>query len=206
MHLSTRIILILLTLFVDVLSFQARDKGGVLDNIPDSSTRVDGYDSPTLVRSRMASMPLHDIEGLWEFAGEGSMMAIERVPGTDGATSLYRAIVVKSADISLREGTVMGYLTPTSKRGVYDARIYSSRTDDHTRLTGPSHNTITLSEDGSRITFKAYGRKLRFNWWRLLLPYMYRTLFTPQERPSGDIEGCIRVYPTPVVPLNPRYL
>lgn len=114
--------------------------------------------------------------------------------------------MVKSADISLREGTVMGYLTPTSKRGVYDARIYSSRTDDHTRLTGPSRNTITLADDGSRISFKPYGRKLRFNWWRLLLPYMYRSLITPQERPAGDIEGCVRVYPTPAVPLNPRYL
>lgn len=206
MHLSTRITLISLTLFVNALALQARGKGGVLDNIPDSSTLVEGYDSPTLVKSRMATMPLHDIEGLWEFAGEGSMMAIERVSGTDGASALYRAIVVKRADISLREGTVMGYLTPTSKRGVYDARIYSSRTDDHTRLTGPSRNTITLADDGSRISFKPYGRKLRFNWWRLLLPYMYRSLITPQERPAGDIEGCVRVYPTPAVPLNPRYL
>jgi hypothetical protein len=178
----------------------------VLDDIPSRSERIEGYSTPTLVRQRMASMPLHDIEGLWEFAGEGSLMAIERVDGTHGAATLYRLVNVKSADISMREGTVMGYLTPTAKRRQYDARIYSSRSDDHTFLTRPSRNLITLSDDGTRISFKAYGRKFRFNWWRLLLPYMYRHLITPVENHPGDIEGCVRVFPEPSIPLNPRYL
>lgn len=178
----------------------------VLDDIPSRSERIEGYSTPTLVRQRMASMPLHDIEGLWEFAGEGSLMAIERVNGTHGAATLYRLVNVKSADISMREGTVMGYLTPTAKRRQYDARIYSSRSDDHTFLTRPSRNLITLSDDGTRILFKAYGRKFRFNWWRLLLPYMYRHLITPVENHPGDIEGCVKVFPEPSIPLNPRYL
>lgn len=178
---------------------------GVLDNLPDVS-RLDGYESPDSVRARLASMPLHDIEGLWEMTGEGSLMAIERDPATDGASAVYRMIVVRSASVSVREGTVMGYLTPTSQRGQYDARIYSSLSDDHTRLIRPTRNVITLGDEGSRITFRSYGRKLRFNWWRLLLPYMYRTLITPIERSRGDLDGCIRVYPTPSNPLNPRYL
>ena len=178
---------------------------GVLDNLPDVS-RLDGYESPDSVCARMASMPLHDIEGLWEMTGEGSLMAIERDPATDGASAVYRMIVVRSASVSVREGTVMGYLTPTSQRGQYDARIYSSLSDDHTRLIRPTRNVITLGDEGSRITFRSYGRKLRFNWWRLLLPYMYRTLITPIERSRGDLDGCVRVYPTPSNPLNPRYL
>ena len=178
---------------------------GVLDNLPDVS-RLDGYESPDSVRARMASMPLHDIEGLWEMTGEGSLMAIERDPATDGASAVYRMIVVRSASVSVREGTVIGYLTPTSQRGQYDARIYSSLSEDHTRLIRPTRNVITLGDEGSRITFRSYGRKLRFNWWRLLLPYMYRTLITPIERSRGDLDGCIRVYPTPSTPLNPRYL
>ena len=178
---------------------------GVLDNLPDVS-RLDGYESPDSVRARLASMPLHDIEGLWEMTGEGSLMAIERDPATDGASAVYRMIVVRSASVSVREGTVMGYLTPTSQRGQYDARIYSSLSDDHTRLIRPTRNVITLGDEGSRITFRSYGRKLRFNWWRLLLPYMYRTLITPIERSRGDLDGCVRVYPTPSNPLNPRYL
>lgn len=191
-----------------LLMFNSLSAKGVLDGTSGNSETIGGYESPDVVSRRMSQMPLHDIEGLWEFAGEGSLMAIERMSADtdEGAATLYRMVAVKSMDISLREGTVMGYLTPTSKRGQYDARIYSSRSDDRTKLTHPSDNIIMLDDDGSRITFKPYGRKLRFNWWRLLLPYMYRRLVTPIERSKGDTDGCVRVYPAPSVPLNPRYL
>ena len=171
---------------------------GVLDTLPDEDC-LPGYESIAKVTSRMAASPLHDIEGIWE-------MAIERDPATDGASALYRMIVINSASISTRQGTVIGYLTPTSRRGSYDARIYTALSDDHRRLIRPSRNVISLSDDGSRITFKPYGRTLRFNWWRLLLPYMYRSVITPIEHPRGDLDGCVRVYPAPATPLNPRYL
>lgn len=177
----------------------------VLDTLPDEDC-LPGYESIARVTSRMAASPLHDIEGIWEMAGEGTLMAIERDPATDGASALYRMIVINSATISTRQGTVMGYLTPTSRRGSYDARIYTALSDDHRRLIRPSRNVITISDDGSRITFKPYGRTLRFNWWRLLLPYMYRSVITPIEHPRGDLDGCVRVYPAPAIPLNPRYL
>ncbi len=177
----------------------------VLDTLPDEDC-LPGYESIAKVTSRMAASPLHDIEGIWEMAGEGSLMAIERDPATDGASALYRMIVINSASISTRQGTVIGYLTPTSRRGSYDARIYTALSDDHRRLIRPSRNVISLSDDGSRITFKPYGRTLRFNWWRLLLPYMYRSVITPIEHHRGDLDGCVRVYPAPATPLNPRYL
>lgn len=177
----------------------------VLDTLPDE-TCLPGYESTECVAARMSAAPLHDIEGLWEMAGEGTLMAIERDPSTDGASAIYRMIAVRSAVVSLREGTVMGYLTPTSQRGIYDARIYTSLSDDHRCLTNPSRNVITITDDGSRISFRPYGRTLRFNWWRLLLPYMYRTLLTPIERSRGDLDGCVRVFPAPATPLNPRYL
>ena len=178
---------------------------GVLDTLPDEDC-LPGYESIAKVTSRMAASPLHDIEGIWEMAGEGSLMAIERDPATDGASALYRMIVINSASISTRQGTVIGYLTPTSRRGSYDARIYTALSDDHRRLIRPSRNVISLSDDGSRITFKPYGRTLRFNWWRLLLPYMYRSVIPPIEHPRGDLDGCVRVSPAPATPLNPRYL
>lgn len=199
---SPRAVAIYLTIALLHLTATAKS---VLDHLPDEP-RLAGYESVATVTSRLAANPLHDIEGLWEMTGEGTLMAIERDPATDGASALYRMIVVRSASLSLREGTVMGYLTPTSKRGHYDARIFSSLSDDRTRLTKPSRNVIMLGDDGSRISFKPYGRILRFNWWRLLLPYMYRTLITPIERHRGDLDGCVRVFPTPANPLNPRYL
>ena len=78
---------------------------GVLDTLPDEDC-LPGYESIAKVTSRMAASPLHDIEGIWEMAGEGSLMAIERDPATDGASALYRMIVINSASISTRQGTV----------------------------------------------------------------------------------------------------
>lgn len=182
----------------------------VLDRTPDRSERLDGYDTPGIVTSRMASAPLHTVEGLWRFATEGSLMAIERTDSRpldpdEAGVDTYRMVIVRAADISLRPGTIIGYLTPTARRGVYDARIYTSRSDDGTRLHSPKKFTLTLGDDNSRLAIATYGNSLRFNWWRLL-PYMYRRVVTPREKSPGDINGCLRVYPAPATPIEPRYL
>ena len=67
-------------------------------------------------------------------AGEGTFMAIERDPATDGASALYRMIVINSASISTRQGTVIGYLTPTS---------------DETAMTHASTLPYPTTTDGS---------------------------------------------------------
>lgn len=182
----------------------------VLDRVPRSSERLSGYDSAASVTERLAALPLHAIEGLWRFASEGTLMAIERsevrpLHADDAGTSMYRMIVVRAADPTLRPGTVMGYLTPTAKRGVYDARIYTGQSDSGTMLHSPKKFTLTLSDSDSRLAISSYGNSLKFNWWRLL-PYMYRYIFTRKEKSPGDISGCLRVFPTPAIPTEPRYL
>lgn len=183
---------------------------GVLSEVPGRSELIAGYNEPDSVVGRLAAMPLHSVEGLWRFASEGTLMAIERngdkaPSGFDAETTLYRMVVVRAADMALRPGTVMGYLTPTAKRGVYDARIYTSRLDNGTTLHSPKTFTVTLTDDDSRIAISSYGTKLRFNWWKLL-PYMYRYIFTRREKSPGDIQGCLRVFPAPAIPAEPRYL
>lgn len=181
----------------------------MLDGVPSRSEIISGYERDS-VRVRLAEMPLHIVEGIWEFASEGTLMAIERVDGSavSGRTAtatLYRMVVVRGADMALRPGTVMGYLATTSKRGVYDARIFTSRSDDGTTLSSPGTFTITLTDEDSRLTIKEYGKSYIFNWWRLL-PYMYRYLVTRRDRPSGDLDGCVRVFPEPARPIEPVYL
>ncbi len=197
--------LTLLALLLLMGALPAGARRSVLDDVPSVSQLLPAYREDS-VRARLSALPLHEIEGIWEFAGEGSVMAIERDERTSGASTVYRMVTVRSSDLALRPGTVMGYLTPSSKRGVYDARIYSSHTDEGTRLHKPSSCTVTLGDDGTRITVKPYGKMFHVNWWRLLLPYMYRHLITRTERSPGDIEGCLRIFPTPARPQNPRYL
>ncbi|MCM1137701.1 MAG: hypothetical protein NC221_03205 [Duncaniella sp.] len=180
----------------------------LLDDIPKKSEVINGYELAD-VKQRLANLPLHIVEGIWEFASEGTLMAIERAdysprnPGS--AATLYRMVVVKGADMTLRPGTVMGYLSTTSKRGVYDARIFTSRNDDGTELSSPKRYTISLTDEDSRLTIKEYGKKLIFNWWRLL-PYMYRFVLSRRENRPPDMEGCVRLFPEPAIPLEPRYL
>ncbi|MDE6116774.1 MAG: hypothetical protein K2O30_10620 [Duncaniella sp.] len=180
----------------------------MLDGIPSRSEVLAGYERDSAM-SRLGEMPLHIVEGIWEFASEGTLMAIERVDGNvsgrTSAATLYRMVAVRGADMALRPGTVMGYLSTTSKRGVYDARIYTSRSDDGTVLSSAKTFTLTLTDEDSRLVIKEYGKSFVFNWWRLL-PYMYRYLISRRERSSGDIEGCVRVFPEPAVPLEPVYL
>lgn len=181
----------------------------ILDSMPArSAEKLDGYNDPVTVEERMRSMPLHAIEGVWQLTGEGSVIAIEKMPQdvTTAGVPVYRMAVVRSSDISIQPGSVMGYVTPAAKKGQFDARIYTGRTDDHRMLTRPQKVMITLSDDGSRMVYHPYGFKLRFNWWRLLLPYMYRTLLTPMESTRGDADGCVRIFPQPSPPLNPVYL
>ncbi|MCM1521649.1 MAG: hypothetical protein NC039_03230 [Muribaculaceae bacterium] len=187
-----------LILLLAALCAQAR---GVLDDIPQVSPILPGFREDS-VRARMYESPLHEVEGLWEVAGEGTLMAVERVSSTP---ALYVMAVVYSADAALRPGTVMGWLTPGASAGSFDSRIYSSRRDEGTLLSSPAKYSARLADDGTSLTISPYGRKFRLNWWRLLLPYMYRSLVTPMERTKGNIEGFRRVYPEST-PLNPRYL
>lgn len=198
-----RLILSILLLLLTICDVAA--SSSPLDRIPSQSEVLPGYRRDS-VGTRLKALPLHAVEGLWEFTPEGTVMAIERVENRqEQATTLYRMVVVKGADLALRPGTVMGYLVTTSKRGVYDARIYTARRDEGTTLSSPKKFTLTLTDEDSRLTVKGYGKFLKFNWWRLL-PYMYRYLVSQHERSPGDIKGCVRIYPEPAHPLEPRYL
>ena len=212
-HLSV-IFTTLVVLFTTTGVFASTSSKGieakVLDNVPGFSERLTGYDTAAEVAERLSTMPMHSVEGLWRFAAEGTLMAVERVAdrefsADEAGTETYRMVIVRAADLSLRPGTVMGYLSPTAKRGVYDARIYTGRTDDGTKLYSPRTFTLTLGDSDGRMAINRYGTTFSFNWWRLL-PYMYSRLITKREKKPGDINGCIRVYPLPAIPAEPRYL
>lgn len=162
---------------------------------------LEGYREDS-VMARMAVRPLRPVEGVWEVAGEGSRIAVEL---TQTAPERYSVVIVRGADPSLRPGTVMGWLTPAAARGAYAARIFTRRSDDGTLLLRPDSFTAQLDKDGAFLSIVPAGRKLRLNWWRMLLPYLYRQLVTPLEGTEPP-EGFIRVYPAPDPPLTPRYL
>lgn len=213
-NIALTILMPLLWLFVSASAFALTPPKGIeakaLDGVPRFSERLNGYDTASEVTERLSAMPMHAVEGLWRFAAEGTLMAVERtddreISADDAGTVTYRMVIVRAADLSLRPGTVMGYLSPTARRGVYDARIYTGRTDAGTMLHSPKTFTVTLGDSDGRLAISRYGTSYRFNWWRLL-PYMYSRLISKREKGPGDINGCLRVFPAPEIPAEPRYL
>ncbi len=169
--------------------------------LPPRSEVAGGYTADS-VECRLASLPLHDVEGLWRFPGEGSTVAVERIPA--GAATAYRMVMVEPADRAVRPGTVTGILTATSKKGVYECSLYTSAESGGV-LTSPKQFILTVGADGVRFSLRPRGKKLGFRWWRLL-PYMFRYTIYREGYDPDDLGGCVRVFPEPSPPLQPRCL
>lgn len=158
------------------------------------------------VRTRMKGAALDPAEGLWEIAGEGTLVAIERAGGGPRDDHAYNIVAVNTSELAIAAGTVMGHLRPGADANVYSAEIFTGRDDTGVVLTTPKKFTAHLSADGRSLTVNPDGTSLRLNWWRLMLPYLYRSLISPVERHDSQLNGFRRVYPSPDPPFAPRYL
>lgn len=180
----------------------------LVEKLPPVSEVVAGYASHDEVRQRMNSAPLHAIEGIWQFPSTGAVVAIELDPslGKGGYAVRYRMIIIRSPQRTIKPGTVMGLIAPTAKNNVYAAEIYTS-SDGGSRLGSPHGFTLTLA-DNARLSFtKNSGLKVYTNLFRLI-PYLSRVSFRVyrQQYAPRNLDGCLRVFPVPVPPVNPVYL
>lgn len=157
---------------------------------------------------RLRSLPLHPVEGLWQFPGHDAVIEICRddTSSVSDNVARYNMTLILTSDLSVRPGTVVGYLTPTGRYGVYDSRIYTEMSSDgERRLVNPRKYVLTLEDGESRLVMKRYGKKMKFRWWRLM-PYMFRWAISDSEISPGELEGLVRIFPEPAIPLNPVYL
>lgn len=195
----------ILTVVLLIVPF-ARGVAHDMSLLPVNSEVLGGYERDS-VENRMMQAPLHAIEGVWQFLGDGAIIAIEQFDPDMLAGSqnyFYRMVIVKSPMLSIRPGTVMGYVSATAKMGCYEAYVYTSG-GLHGLLSKPRTFTLTLTDD-NRLVFSEYKKEVKVNLWRWL-PYVYRVgLSIKDTRPKG-LDGCVRLFPQPVSqPLNPRYL
>lgn len=201
-----RLGLIATALIMGTMTAGARNPRPAPD-VPATSLTLSGYEDTDSVRARMAASPLHIVEGLWRFPADGGLMAVERcdLGGERERASQYRLVVVDAANRILSPGTVMGYLWATAKRGVYEARLYTSVNREGTQLCNPKYFTLTLDDQESRLSFRKHKTGVRLNLWRLL-PFMFRFSVVRQDNRPDDLDGCVREYPMPALPAEPIYL
>lgn len=168
-------------------------------------TRLEGYGTLSEVEKRMASLPLHPVEGIWEFPADGGLVAVERCELTSGAPRQYRMVVISVANRALLPGTVLGSFRATSQAGVYDGEFFTSVSANGMTPASPRSVTLEFDAASSRLAMRRNRRGLRLNLWRLV-PYVFRFSVTHRDDSPRNLDGWIRVYPPPAIPAEPRYL
>lgn len=176
----------------------------LIDRLPTCSEPPREF-SYSELRRQISEYPLHHIEGIWRFPASGTEIAIvgDRSGGIHADPDIYRIIVVRSDNRSLRAGTLMGLITPAAKQGEYDARIYTSNVGS--TLTNRKRFTLTLSDADATLRFRQHKAPLSVNLWRLL-PYLWRYTVYPTTDREKEADGCRRIYPQPTQPREPIYL
>lgn len=197
--LGGRSLILALTVLLSSIGCIAKTKA---ERLPFTSPVLPGYNDTDSIERRIIDRGPHRIEGIWQFQADGSSIVIEREERLEGLS--YRMVVLRSSNRLLRPGTLIGNLIPTGKSDVYDASIYSTDADGG-KLRLPKNYLLTLGEGESRLIFKKQKSKYAVNLWRLI-PYMWRGVI--RVRPTGDEsqEGCVKIFPNPDKPVEPRYL
>lgn len=156
----------------------------------------------------MKELPLQDVEGLWRFPANGTIIALER---DDDVASRFKIVVVDSPYPSMDPGYLLGYAYSTAKRGVMDATLTEIISEGSLKKGQRKKNrrfTVSLN-DNDALSFSPAdkGVKISWNWWRLF-PYMFRfNIRNVDERQKG-LDGALRVWPRSqtIPPAQPRYL
>lgn len=162
-----------------------------------------GYHDPDSLRAAMASRPMLPVEGLWEFTGHGSMVAVELI---SRHPDIYGVTLVYASDLSLLPGTLLGCLTPMAEAGLFDARLIRELSPSPRSLPRHSTFTLRLSADGAYMRIEPYGETVKLDWWRLLIPSRRRNPLVRRGHERPDATGFLRLFPEPDPPLSPRYL
>lgn len=179
-----------------------------VDRLPGrSGPPIEGF-SYANVMTRLSQLPLHHIEGIWQFTDTDVEIAIVRhtlyshnaTPTSDGGH--YLMIVLSAPNRTIRPGTVMGHISRGGETGVYNARIYTSSVGRY--LTMPKTFTIDLDSDDNSFSLRMHNSPLQIFLWRFA-PYLWRYPITPEYQ-NINRRGCVRTYPTPLPPLEPIYL
>ncbi|MGN0213639.1 MAG: hypothetical protein ACI4AH_02390 [Muribaculaceae bacterium] len=178
-------------------------------NIPEAAATVDYDCSIEALKSKLKSVPLQPVEGIWYYNEDKTTVLIERVDSEESRVQLtYRIVYVNSDDYDVLPGTVVGYIEPSAEIGKYVLWIYSEI--DVGSLTRPVKCVATLSSEGDVLTFVRTKWKFKFraNLARFLpslfkglslltdydeakIPLGFRKIF-PARDGDGTTNGVIR--------------
>lgn len=102
----------------------------------------------------------------------------------------------------LQPGTIIGVITPSAKNGTYTARIY---TDIDDGAPSSLKTFILRMTDDGHMSMRIVRKGVEILPWRLL-PWMIRSAVRYRNDAPQDIDGLIRLWPSPDKPTVIRRL
>lgn len=146
------------------------------------------------------------IEGVWQFTSDGAVIAIastadEHAPTEPGRT--YRILLISAPSRALRPGTELGTISAAAADGSYEARLYTR--SEGSKLMLPRRFSLKLDDEGGYLTFLRHRSSISVNLWHFV-PFLWRYSIRQNSNTGKSAQGCIRLYPQPSKPLEPRYL
>lgn len=159
-----------------------------------TSARVFSNDS---IKALIDSRPIDPIEGIWQWPDDGATIAI--IAAGSGA---FEMIVIDSPDMAVAPGTIMGRVTRSARKSLYDARIMS-RVDSDGKMSHHKKFSIDIT-DPERLSVEPYQKGKSISLWRWI-PYIFRMTINSRDTSPAGIDGAVRIYPETYA-TNPRYL
>ncbi len=146
------------------------------------------------------------IEGIWQFTDNGATIAISRTDHSSSPRSdrhrTYSVTLISSPIRTIRPGTSLGVITPTADPDQFEAQLFTY--NNGSILSSPKNFSLSLDDPAGRITFRQHKSRYAINLWHFV-PYLWRYSIR-QNKKSASPSGCIRLYPSPAIPAEPRYL
>lgn len=187
-------LLLILYFFINLNSFTSENY--YVSTPPFKSLAVENYDIDT-AKKGLSEIDIQPLEGIWYYPDEMLTLAIERFSATSFSENFkYRIVLIESNDISLKAGTIIGYIMDSAQRDKFYLWIYSEKRGQS--LYHPQKCVASIKDLNSVITFEKpeIKFKFRFNFARFL-PTLFKGLSITMERKEEKLPlGFKKIFPS----------
>jgi ribosomal protein S16 len=141
------------------------------------------------------TMPLDNIEGIWEYPEDHVCILIMRNQTYGSGESYpYKLIVVDSYDAMTAPGEEIGTLEPTPTPTKYKMVLYTQRKKD--KLSTPKSCSAELAHNNYALIVKSDRRWIDINPFAIL-PKFWRIARLKSDKPTEKLpKGLIKIYPS----------
>lgn len=147
--------------------------------------------------------PLESVEGIWIYPDDNvTVLILHRDDVDENKFPQYDISVVKTTDVRIRPGEVIGSLTATPDKDIYKIELATESKNDY--LLKPKSVLATLNKDRDALIIKKqkvpFKGRLNFNFNRLL-PGFWKivSMGISQRENSNSAQppvGMVKIYPS----------